>query len=187
MLRTACPLVFVCALAAAASAAAQERDVAAQSIVASTPVLVAPLRPTLVASVQTTFAASASQPTLVASVFPGPSPVEGSGPSLVEGMPKNHRPAALVPLYASFATLQALDYASTTRALSRGTGTEANPMMRSIVENRAAFMAVKAGAAAGLIIASEKMWKKNRLAAVIFVAAANGAVAAIVARNYSVR
>jgi hypothetical protein len=60
-------------------------------------------------------------------------------------------------------------------------------MMRSIVGNRAAFIAVKAGAAAGVILAGEKMWKKNRVAAVIFVAAMNGAVGAIVAHNYAVR
>jgi hypothetical protein len=150
MLRTARSLVFVCSLACAVPAAAQE---------AAAPIP----EPALVAS--------DSQPTLVASAF----------------RRKDARPAALIPLYASFATLQALDYASTTRALASGAGTEANPMMRSIVGNRAAFIAVKAGAAAGVIFAGEKMWKKNRVAAVIFVAAANGAVAAIVARNYSVR
>jgi hypothetical protein len=101
--------------------------------------------------------------------------------------PIQHRPSALIPLYASFATLQALDYASTTRALESGRGTEANPVMRSIVKSPPAFIAVKAAATAGVIVAGEKMWRKNRVAAVIFVAAANGAVAAIVARNYSVR
>ena len=97
------------------------------------------------------------------------------------------RPAALAPLYVSVATLQALDYASTTRALSSGAGVEANPMMRSIVGNRAAFMAVKVAATAGVILAGEKMWKKNRVAAVILVAALNGALAPIVAHNYAIR
>ena len=59
--------------------------------------------------------------------------------------------------------------------------------MRSIVNSPPAFIAVKVAATAGAILAGERMWKKNRVAAVIFVAAANGAVAAIVARNYSVR
>jgi len=92
-----------------------------------------------------------------------------------------------VPLYAGFATLQALDYASTTRALASGGAHEANPMMRSIVNSPPAFIAVKAAATAGVIVAGERMWKKNRVAAVIFVAAMNGAMTAVVARNYSVR
>jgi len=100
---------------------------------------------------------------------------------------KSTRPAALVPLYASFGALQALDYASTTRALQSGNAREANPMMSGIVGNRAAFVAVKAAATAGVIYAGERMWKKNRVAAVIFVAALNGAMTAVVARNYSVR
>jgi len=60
-------------------------------------------------------------------------------------------------------------------------------MMSGIVGNRAAFVAVKAAATAGVIYAGERMWKKNRVAAVIFVAALNGAMTAVVARNYSVR
>ena len=59
--------------------------------------------------------------------------------------------------------------------------------MRSIVNSPSAFIAVKVAATAGVILAGERIWKKSRVAAVIFVAAANGAVAAIVARNYSVR
>jgi hypothetical protein len=96
------------------------------------------------------------------------------------------RPAPLVPLYASFAALQGLDYASTRSALENG-GQEANPLMRSIVKNRPAFIAMKAAATAGVIVAGEKMWKKNRLGAVLFVAGANAAMAIVVGRNYAVR
>ncbi|PYR93215.1 MAG: hypothetical protein DMF84_09465 [Acidobacteria bacterium] len=101
--------------------------------------------------------------------------------------PKVSRPAALVPLYAGFATLQALDYASTMRALANGAGAEANPMMRSIVKNPPAFIALKAAATAGVIVVGEKMWKKNRVGAVLFVAGANAAMAIAVGRNYAVR
>jgi hypothetical protein len=45
---------------------------------------------------------------------------------------------------------------------------------------------VKVAAAAGVILAGEKMWKEHRVAAVVFVAAMNGALAAIVARNYAI-
>jgi Domain of unknown function (DUF5658) len=93
------------------------------------------------------------------------------------------RPQALVPLYASLIVLQGLDIHSTRSAIASG-GREANPAMRGVVKNSAAFVAVKAGATAGVIWASEKMWKKNRKAAVIFAAIVNGAVAAVVANNY---
>ena len=63
---------------------------------------------------------------------------------------------------------------------------EANPAMQPVVKNSAAFIAVKAGATAGVIWASEKMWKKNRKAAVVFATVVNVAMAAIVANNYRV-
>jgi hypothetical protein len=96
------------------------------------------------------------------------------------------RPAPLVPLYASFATLQGLDYASTRRGLANG-GREANPLMRSIVKHPPAFIAVKAAATAGVIVAGEKMWKRNRVGAVLFVAGTTAAMAVVVGRNYAVR
>jgi hypothetical protein len=42
---------------------------------------------------------------------------------------------------------------------------------------------VKAAAGASTIYFAERMWKKNRLGAVIVMAALNGATAAIVTRN----
>jgi hypothetical protein len=93
----------------------------------------------------------------------------------------------LVPMYASFATLQVLDYHSTTSALSRGVGREANPLVRPIAEHPAGFIAVKAGATAGIIWASERMWKKHPVGAVVFMVAANSAMAVVVAHNYSVK
>ena len=96
------------------------------------------------------------------------------------------RPDALVPLYGSLIALQGLDFHSTRRAIDSGSGREANPAMREVVNNGAAFLAVKAGATAGVIWASEKMWKKNRKGAVIFATVVNAAMAAIVASNYRV-
>lgn len=95
------------------------------------------------------------------------------------------RPAALMPLYGSLIALQGLDIHSTRSALGSG-GSEANPAMRPVVQNSAAFVAVKAGATAGVIWASEKLWKKNRKAAVIFASVVNVAMAAVVANNYRV-
>lgn len=97
------------------------------------------------------------------------------------------RPTALLPMYVSFGALQGLDYVSTTRAISSGAGREANPMMKPVVGNRAAFLAVKAGATAGTIWISEKMRKKHPVRAVVFMVATNVAMATIVAHNFSVR
>jgi Domain of unknown function (DUF5658) len=174
MLRSACSTVFVCTLATAAPVLAQ---VEAPAVLPTTPLLalwhLAPEAP-------------GAQHLALLHLAPAPS-TQHLALLHVAPTPIQHRPSALIPLYASFATLQALDYASTTRALESGRGTEANPVMRSIVKSPPAFIAVKAAATAGVIVAGEMMWKKNRVAAVIFVAAANGAVAAIVARNYSAR
>jgi hypothetical protein len=93
------------------------------------------------------------------------------------------RPAALVPLYASFGALQVLDTHSTSRAISRG-GVEANPLMKGFAGNEAGMLAVKAAGTAGVIYVSEKMWKKNKAAAVIFMIATNSAMAWVVQNNY---
>jgi hypothetical protein len=104
-----------------------------------------------------------------------------------EAPPLHPRPASLVPMYASFATLQALDYHSTTMAISSGAGTEANPLMRGVAGNPAAFLAVKAGATAGTIWVAERMRKKHPARAVVFMLATNAAMAAVVAHNYAIR
>jgi hypothetical protein len=101
-------------------------------------------------------------------------------------VPPARRPPALLPMYVGFAALQAADFHSTSRAIDSGAGREANPVMAGVVGNRAAFLAVKAGSSAGLIWASEKIWRKNRAAAVVFMAVANGVMAGVVAHNYGV-
>jgi hypothetical protein len=93
------------------------------------------------------------------------------------------RPGGLVPLYVSLATLQVLDVHSTRRALSGG-AVEANPLMKGVAANSAGLLAVKAAGTAGVVYASEKMWKKNRVAAVIFMAATNSAMVWVVQHNY---
>jgi hypothetical protein len=55
--------------------------------------------------------------------------------------------------------------------------------MKGIVSHPVAFFAVKAAATTGVIVATEKMWKKNRTAAVIFMVATNSAMAWVVQHN----
>jgi hypothetical protein len=93
------------------------------------------------------------------------------------------RPDALVPLYLSYATLQALDVHSTMGALGRG-AVEANPLMKNLTSNPASLVAVKAASAAGVLYTTEQLWKKNPTAAVVFMIAANSAMAWVVQNNY---
>ena len=96
------------------------------------------------------------------------------------------RPIVLPALYAGFITLQALDTSYTLRALPVF-ATEANPLMRGVTKYPAAFVALKAGLTIGGIMHSERLWKNDhRVAAVVLMAASNGLMAVVVARNASV-
>ena len=89
----------------------------------------------------------------------------------------------LMPLYVSFATLQALDVHSTTRALNAG-AVEGNPVMRGVANQPGALIAVKAGGAASTIWLTNKLSKRNKTAAIVVMAAVNSAYAMVVAHNY---
>jgi hypothetical protein len=91
----------------------------------------------------------------------------------------------LVPLYASFAALQALDAHSTLRALDAGAA-EANPLLGGIAHKPAALLAIKAGLAASTIYLVEKVRVRSRGAAIALMAALNSVYATIVAHNYRV-
>ena len=93
------------------------------------------------------------------------------------------RPGALFPLYVSFGTLQILDAHSTSRAINNG-AVETNPVMKGIAGNEVALLAVKAAGTAGVVFASEKLWKRSRTAAVILMIATNASMAWVVQHNY---
>ena len=98
--------------------------------------------------------------------------------------PDSSRP--LVPLYVSFAVLQALDVHSTTRALNAG-AVEGNPLLRGVAHQPAALIAVKAGGAASTIWLSHKLAKRSKAGAFILMTAVNSAYAMVVAHNYRAR
>jgi hypothetical protein len=95
------------------------------------------------------------------------------------------RPASLVPLYVSFSALQMLDAHSTFQGLSRG-ARETNPLMSGVAGSPAGLIAVKAGATAGTIYLAEKLWKRNRKAAIATMIGANIAYGFVVSHNYRV-
>lgn len=95
------------------------------------------------------------------------------------------RPKALPLLYASLAALQVMDIVSTTKGLNAG-AVEANPVMAKVVGNRAAFVAVKAGTTAVSIYLAERLWKRNRVAAIATMVGINAMMGVVVAHNQSV-
>jgi Domain of unknown function (DUF5658) len=110
-------------------------------------------------------------------------PQRGSRDPRLQAPPDNR--GVLVPLYASFAALQALDAHSTLRALDAG-ATEVNPLLGGIAQKPAALLALKAGVAASTIYLVEKVRLKSRGAAIALMAALNSVYATIVAHNYRV-
>jgi Domain of unknown function (DUF5658) len=95
------------------------------------------------------------------------------------------RPSVLMPLYVSFAALQVLDITSTQHALAGG-GVEGNAVMGGVAGSPVAMTAVKIGAAAGIVFLSEKIRKRNPIAAVVMMVGMNSAYAMVVSHNYSV-
>lgn len=160
MLRSAAPRLMaaavICSLAPVTAAAQVERE--------------APLRYAL-----------ESLPLAAAADGSASAPAESASAPAVR--PHEGRPPTLVPLYVTFGTLQVLDVHSTSRAIGQGAA-EANPLMKGIAGNEAGLLALKAAGTAGVILASEKMWKRNRKAAVVFMIAANSAMAWVVQHNY---
>lgn len=90
---------------------------------------------------------------------------------------------ALGTLYVSTAVLQGLDVHSTLTGMRSG-ATETNPMMKGLVKSPGAFIVMKAGVAAGTIMAARSLAKKNRATAVLALVAFNAAYGAIVMHNY---
>ena len=101
---------------------------------------------------------------------------------MAETRPAANR-GALVPLYASFATLQMLDAHSTLRALRAG-GEEQNPLLKGLADKPAALVALKAGVAVSTIALAEKVRGRSRVGAIVLMAALNSAYATVVAHNY---
>ncbi|MFB3855620.1 MAG: DUF5658 family protein [Vicinamibacterales bacterium] len=113
--------------------------------------------------------------------YPAPiAPRDGHAP----GSRQSPRFPVLGSMYASFVALQAADVLSTSRALERG-GREMNPIL-PFASNKAAMFAVKAASATLTIYLSEKIARRNRVAAIVMMAAINSAYTAIVAHNYRV-
>jgi hypothetical protein len=92
------------------------------------------------------------------------------------------RPLVLPALYVALGATQVWDVYSTRSALRAG-GREANPAAAAFSGNMGALMGMKAATTAATILFAERMWKKHRVAAIVMVAAINGATAAVSMHN----
>lgn len=109
---------------------------------------------------------------------------ESSNARLLRLAREPQRPHALTILYSSYAALQVMDVVSTRKAIGSG-AQESNPLMGS--GQTAQVIALKAAGSAASIYFAERMWKKNRVAAIVTMAAVNGISAAVVAHNVRLR
>jgi hypothetical protein len=93
------------------------------------------------------------------------------------------RPKMLIPLYALQLSLHGLDVHSSLQALERG-HREANPLLRNATSGQ--MIGAKLASSAASVWVAERLWKKNRPAAMILMAAVNVGLAAVVANNYRI-
>lgn len=96
--------------------------------------------------------------------------------------PKLDRPAILPALYATLGMMQAWDVYSTRAALQAG-AREANPTAAPFTGNAASMLGMKAATTVGTIFFAERMWKKNKIGAIVMLVAINGATAAVSMHN----
>ena len=131
---------------------------------------------------------ASDRPAVLQPLFPatsrGAAAAEGTG-TIAPDFSRIRRPKLLPALYAATVLTQVLDAHSTMTALGRG-GREVNPLMQGVASNRGALLAVKMGAAVGTVFVAEKLWRRNRVAAIALMVAVNAATAGIAAHNYSV-
>jgi hypothetical protein len=100
-------------------------------------------------------------------------------------VPSRHekRPAALVALYGTYGALAIADLTSSKKAFAAG-GHEGNPLMGSGHTSR--MVLVKGAGAALSIYFAERMWKKNKVGAIITMAVVNSISASVVAHNVGI-
>lgn len=92
------------------------------------------------------------------------------------------RPAILPALYATLGAMQAWDVYSTRAAIQAG-AREANPAAAAFAGSAGSMLGLKAATTASTIFFAERMWKKNKLGAVVMMVAINGATAAVSMHN----
>ena len=96
--------------------------------------------------------------------------------------PTSERPAILPALYAALGAVQVWDVYSTRAALAAG-AREANATAAPFTKSSGPMLGLKAATTAGTIFFAERMWKKNKVGAIVMLIAVNGATAAVSMQN----
>ena len=96
--------------------------------------------------------------------------------------PHLERPAILPALYVALGAVQVLDVYSTRAALAAG-AREANPTAAPFAKQSGSMLGLKAATTASTIFFAERMWKKNKVGAIVMLVAVNGATAAVSMQN----
>ena len=107
---------------------------------------------------------------------------DGTPVAVGVGVQEVRRPAILPALYVSFGALQAWDVYTTSAALNSG-AREANPMAAPFAGGSAKILALKAASTASTVFFVERLWKQNKIAAVVVMVAINGGTAAVAMNN----
>lgn len=107
---------------------------------------------------------------------------DGTGVAAVLRAPEVKRPAVLPALYMSFVALQAWDVHTTSAALKTG-AREANPLAAPFAGSSAKTITLKAASTASTVFFAERLWKQNKVAAVVVMVAINGGTAAVAMNN----
>jgi hypothetical protein len=92
------------------------------------------------------------------------------------------RPAVLPFLYVSLAGLQAYDVYSTRQGLLHG-AREMNPLMSPVAGDMAGMIVAKAVSSVTTIVMAERLWHRNKAAAILTMVAANSAMAIVAMNN----
>ena len=90
---------------------------------------------------------------------------------------------AVLAMYLATIATQMLDVHSTLHAVERG-AVDANPVVRGLVGNPAAFVSVKAAVGVGVAYATHRIARRNRTAGIVASIAINSACLMIAAHNY---
>jgi hypothetical protein len=132
---------------------------------------------------------ASDRPSTILPLFPATHPsaalTEAAASAAAPDFSRIRRPKLLPALYAVTVLTQVLDAHSTRSALNRG-AREVNPVMQGVASSGTTLLAVKMGAAVGTVLVAEKLWRRNRVAAIALLVAVNAATAGIAAHNYSV-
>jgi hypothetical protein len=97
-------------------------------------------------------------------------------------VPTAKRPSALPALYATLGAMQAFDVYSTSAALKAG-AKEANPVAAPFAGNAGSMLGLKVATTAGTIFFAERMWKSNKVGAIVMMVAINSATAVVSMHN----